>query len=570
MHNEFNDYREKLRQTFHDIKKEEQHSGFLLKGDVSGIQEFIFNIPSDGAARMLKARSFFLQALIKLCIKKIQTTLNVSKIINDSGGSFYVLLSNKPGDKEWNQLQKDINEPIVKYGIYISLAFEKLGNWGNTNKNIITKEETLKYQRLNNLSDVFKTEKSINFDNEIRTWKAFAKKLSNAKGYSLKDTKENGIYENRLAFWGLQFILEEEIREGIIPFNSNDPSSFIMKEMPKWNDKNPYYKEYKKNDENSEIVTWENEIKRKANNEYMAPTIGDLIDLDHLTMQAKQRTGTDNLGVLKLDVDNLGSMFRDKFTTLQQYKNASDAFSFFFGKYLFEIWGKESFQDTINNEYTFKDNILIIYAGGDDCFILGGWDAVIEFSIFIKAQFDNFADEFLFKEKPISFSAGFLMVDVSYPIIRIGDLAEEMLSKAKNKDGKNAVCLFGETFSWRELSKIKDITNILVELIQGNPEKNILPESKSLVQKIRLSTRGYEALIKGITTKKKINIQKVWNFTWFILRGVKKENRDYIDSHIVSQYHDAVLKALMNQEYSSALVYPAAARLTELLIRKKQ
>jgi CRISPR-associated protein Cas10/Csm1 subtype III-A len=198
MNNEFNEYREKLKQAFTDIK-EEKLTGYLIKGDISGIQEFIFNVPSRGAARLLKARSFFLQTLVKLCIKKIDSILGV-KIICDSGGSFYLLLDNKPDQKQWNDIQVEINTSIIQYGLYISLTWAKIENWGHTNKEIIINEEKQKYQRFNNTPNVFNAENPIDFDNDVETWKAFAKKLANAKGYSIKKINENGISENGLAF----------------------------------------------------------------------------------------------------------------------------------------------------------------------------------------------------------------------------------------------------------------------------------------------------------------------------------------------------------------------------------
>lgn len=39
------------------------YSRFLLKVDISGIQNFIFDIPSDKASKNLKARSFYVYSL---------------------------------------------------------------------------------------------------------------------------------------------------------------------------------------------------------------------------------------------------------------------------------------------------------------------------------------------------------------------------------------------------------------------------------------------------------------------------------------------------------------------------
>lgn len=38
---------------------EKEQRKYLLKGDISGIQEFIFNVQSDGAAKTLKAKSYY-------------------------------------------------------------------------------------------------------------------------------------------------------------------------------------------------------------------------------------------------------------------------------------------------------------------------------------------------------------------------------------------------------------------------------------------------------------------------------------------------------------------------------
>ena len=40
---------------------------YLLKGDVSGIQEFIFSTTSIRAARTLKARSWYIKAICEIC-----------------------------------------------------------------------------------------------------------------------------------------------------------------------------------------------------------------------------------------------------------------------------------------------------------------------------------------------------------------------------------------------------------------------------------------------------------------------------------------------------------------------
>jgi len=345
-------------------------------------------------------------------------------------------------------------------------------------------------------------------------------------------------------------------------YSFDDSKSSLMNPLPVWRKENPYFKRYLDGQRNVE-----DDLKKYKGDDYEPPREGDIIDFDHLTIQAKERTGTDNLGILKLDVDSLGRMFRDVFTTQQKFEEASNAFSLFFGKQIKDFWKTKKFNGVDDNEHYYCDNILIIYSGGDDCFLLGGWDAVLEFAQMLQTEFENYCKETTILPDYATFSAAILLLHASTPVIQIGHLVEDELNKAKQfSSTKNAVSLFGEIFTWKEFSDMRDLTKVLSNLIhgaEGNP-----PESKALLQKIRLSARGYDALMKKVELKKQVNFQKVWNLTWFILRNVNKDNKDIVNSEIVSKYHDAVLNALMYNEYSQALIYPAAARWTELLTRK--
>lgn len=556
-------YKQKLRSAFENQTSDPPVSGkYIIKGDVSGIQEFIFNIQSEGAARMLKARSFFIQIAVLLCVEKIKRTFIHDKldIISDSGGSFFIECNSEPNCSELDNLAGLVNQELIRYDLYISLTAKPLKEWTETMELLKQAEETQKFQRFSNGSDAFRPTMVKKDENEAPTWKDFAKELSLSKGYNIvEDTTEpSGIQSKAVVLWGLRFQLEKENPK----VSFDDPKSSLMNPLPKWRDENPYFKRYLVGIKDEEI-----ELQKNKENDYEEPQKNGIIDFDHLAIQAKERTGTSNLGILKLDVDNLGKMFRDVFTTEQKFKDASDAFRFFFGKYIKEIWEDKTFKGADDNEHRYCDNILIIYSGGDDCFLLGGWDAVLEFAQMFRDEFKDFCNRIQDETKRPTFSASILLLQASTPIIQIGHLAEDELNHAKQFSSiKNEVSLFGEIFTWDEFDKMKKLTAVLSDLIkgsEGNP-----PESKALLQKIRLSARGYDALMKKVELKKQVNFQKVWNLTWFIMRNVKNVNKETVEREIISKYHEEVLKALTSKEYSSALIFPAAARWTELLTRK--
>lgn len=73
----------------------------IAAGDISGIQSYIFNIPtsvSKGTARRLRARSLFIQLCSDIAAHRILHRLHLPlwNIIISSGGNFYLLLPNLP------------------------------------------------------------------------------------------------------------------------------------------------------------------------------------------------------------------------------------------------------------------------------------------------------------------------------------------------------------------------------------------------------------------------------------------------------------------------------------------
>ncbi|GHT12907.1 hypothetical protein FACS189426_17010 [Bacteroidia bacterium] len=528
------------------MEKKEVIPKYLLKGDLSGIQDFIFSIPSKGAARTLKVRSFFIQAIIQLCIHKLKDDYNLPKesCISDRGGSFYLGMDNEIANL--NSIQAGLNEELFELGLFVTLCQTEGDSWTSANERLSEMEEKQKFQKYANSTKLFKEHDRVK-PIDIQKWKNFAGALSKTKAKYKEIEKVKGeiLTHNSISLFGYTLTLSES--------GHNPQTSF--NEMPVWREENVYFK----NKGEDLVKKWESEFAEK-NNADLEDVIkaGNLIDLNHLGLEARFRTGTDKIAAIALDVDNLGDFFKNK--NIEELKVAENGLKTFFIDKMGELWKKEKFNEA---DY-YQDNILILFSGGDDCFILGAWDASIHFLNLLHAEFKEFAQnkKLLIRGNPCTFSASILFVDASFPMIRLGDMAEDMLSIAK-KGNKNSICLFEQKFTWKEFNDIIMIANTLQDFIQKKGE------SKALVQKIALSAKGYKNLVNGIKLSKPLNMQKVWNLTWFILRGVKEENRQAVDDKVVRKYHEAVVGALANKEYSNALVFPFAARIAELLIRNR-
>ena len=83
----------------------------------------------------------------------------------------------------------------------------------------------------------------------------------------------------------------------------------------------------------------------------------------------------------------------------------------------------------------------VVYSGGDDVFIVGAWDDVIELSVDLREKFRRYT------QQTLSISAGIGIYECSYPISAIAQETGDLESESKRMPQKNAVTLMsdGET-----------------------------------------------------------------------------------------------------------------------------
>jgi len=186
-----------------------------------------------------------------------------------------------------------------------------------------------------------------------------------------------------------------------------------------------------------------------------------LADFEEL---AKRSRGIKRLGVLRADVDNLGQAFingfvnfhdnesKFKYCTLSRYASLSSFLSMFFkfeiNKFCSGTSGCKQFdlvkgwQDTSEGSQDTggQRDISIVYSGGDDIFIVGAWDQVLEFGVELRQAFKKYT---LGK---MTLSAGFSIFDHSYPVAYMAQYTGylEDLAKNNNNAEKDSISLFGE------------------------------------------------------------------------------------------------------------------------------
>lgn len=158
--------------------------------------------------------------------------------------------------------------------------------------------------------------------------------------------------------------------------------------------------------------------------------------------------GVPALGILKADVDNLGKIFSNglpkNLFTISRLSTLSRKLDMFFSYYVPYLLHKEE-----RYRYTYT-----VFAGGDDLFLIGPWNKMVQLSLDINKRFQ----EYTCMNPHIHLSAGIALCKPDLPMDQLSILAEEACKTSKEASPeKNRITVFGETVKWEQLSKLLEI-----------------------------------------------------------------------------------------------------------------
>lgn len=160
---------------------------------------------------------------------------------------------------------------------------------------------------------------------------------------------------------------------------------------------------------------------------------------------AKAAQGSDLIGCLRMDVDNSGDFFSQGEWKLglgiAASSNLSRSLNLFFKGYLNEIcamklgadFTKAGYPIDITDAKRSKESgreVSIIYAGGDDLFIVGAWDDVAELAFDINACFKAFS---CYNPK-VHLSGGVTLHKPKFPLYQMAQMAKHAEDAAKHNE----------------------------------------------------------------------------------------------------------------------------------------
>lgn len=470
---------------------ENQEAPFLLvSGDISGIQSFIYNISNKKAMVSLKGRSFYVQLLAETISKELaeRCGISVTHQIYAAGGKFYLLCPNtllvkQEIEKYSTELQKWIWE---KFNGKISVQLESLSFNMNIHDGQLRADTDIENniplgQLWKALSDKTSEAKKRKFQGllfngfdaffnpsgrggDVKVCAVTSEELSSDNSILIKDEETNKELNVSKA-------VDEQIQIGQKLYNAK----FLVEGKSQTEDSfqigiNTHWKLLSKlpstDVKRCIAISHQSNIQIFQNNAIIQSSLfGGIpmafIDNKPATLEDLCKSGenTESLAVLRMDVDNLGSLFMNGFGSKADFAlmaKLSAALDTYFSGYL----------NTIRNQDQYKHTVNIVYAGGDDVFAIGRWDKIIEFAIDIKAGFKKL----VCGREDISISGGIAITGVKFPIAKAAELAADAEELAKNFQlngkEKNALALFGIAVSFEtEMPFIIEFKNALSQWV---------------------------------------------------------------------------------------------------------
>jgi len=475
----------------------------LVSADFSGIQDTVYTISSKGALKTLRARSFMLELLTEHIVYEILNLAEAERhaIIYSGGGGFCLLLPSKETTvKEINDYKDVLNrwcyeEFSAKLFIALEVllfdegrlnspkSFQKLRQEQSDN---LDKEKRRKF--ITRLDDLFKpkmpeqltvqTECQITRRDDLDEMKM--RDLESGK--RMKDVpiqdrdNEKWIWVSESSFH--QFKLGDKLIDAkmIYRFEENPGGNGYLT-FKGINNRDVYYSV--ENNGNSvvtwQINSWENELSTILYADYVR-TIKQLEkkvrDFEKEVAHEENRSynekntatfdglaacscGADLIGSLRMDVDDMGNMF-GSIGKLSELSAKSRMLNLFFKVYLNAICraklnGGLKPTDIVGKKYAENQgrNLSVIYAGGDDLFILGAWDETAELAFDIQRCFALFTGGALNPEKQtvtggLGISGGLTLHQPKFPLYQMARKSGEAehVAKQARKQLKNCFTPF--------------------------------------------------------------------------------------------------------------------------------
>jgi len=463
----------------------------LVRGDIAGIQRFVYSITkpeveAKGTAKRLRGRSFYISLLTEVISDWIrnQFDLPITNELFCEGGRFDLLLPyNRLNEDKVKQLKEKIDNWLFKE-FYGKLSIQIAGvpvrpkDFFNFHKIYMEAEDALIKEKQHKFSEFVKKAEfyrdtqyfgdicpvckissvpegvcsQCELQSFIGSELPKCKFLINRYGAAQSSSEKKSV---TFPEFGLEVLFLKDEKEVLQILGKNTQDKLFIYSLNSTEFLKPEFLELRQKGVNISMG-----FKFIANSVPFQEHEEKILDFENIAALSE---GAKNLGVLKMDIDNLGLTFGlgIKPISASRIFTLSNLISIFFKGWINQIcqditlkWKEEklkvsSLPDEEKSKAERLENIFYtIYSGGDDLLILGPWDQVIELAQVIYSDFR----EYTCNNPNITLSGGISIVKPHFPIQRFSQVVGEELEKSKHS-GKDKVTIWGKPLAWVEGDK---------------------------------------------------------------------------------------------------------------------
>lgn len=418
----------------------------LVGAHISGIQEYIYSISSKGALKSLRARSFFLDLLAEDVARRLLDRLGLTRanLIFVAGSKVYLIT---PGTESAltaiNAVKDDVNKWLMKEldgAIYLAVGWSEPFDPAQLQPGV---------------------------DGAPPRWREVAEAIANDKAARFRS------HWYKPDFWATGPLKEETCQvchqetDDAGPLNpyqqEGEPQTRACphcRQMFQLGGKLPeayYLMTGRQGAPDIEIAGTGYFIRKQSDptatlldaelyaipgahpfwfSRHALQVDDQMATFDHL---AGMSTGGRLLGVLRMDVDRLGQLFQSGLPEgcrdFARTAALSQALTRFFKLHLDSICRRELGDGLSALDLAGKTGprpVTVVYAGGDDLFIVGAWDQALELAFDIRQAFDRYTGGRL------TISGGMVAGDPGWPLHLLADEAKAAEDAAK-ENGRNSI-----------------------------------------------------------------------------------------------------------------------------------
>ena len=509
----------------------------LVAGDLSGIQKFIYTISSDGALKSLRARSFYLELVTEEVVQQLLLALDLPRtsVIYAGGGNLYLLAAaTDKTEKKVQQVQHNFNSWLkdkFQGKVFLALAYLnfKVGDVAN--------KEFAKHW--NEVSYKINKQKNRKFCEQINDLllprESYGERCRVCHRDDTTDLAQLNPDEDdsvqACSTCREMFHLGSQLYKARVFVRSD--REYMPNKLDKLSFQSTYYYLFENKDKIPDIKSGDTLffLNNWTVNDYRFHSSVPLL-LGHYGQHDEQKKnfirafemanrakGIERVGYLRMDVDNLGKIFAkvlNENQALPKIAGLSRQMSYFFKVYINSLAENraanlpdDAKSLTCDLDGTLsRPNLLFIYAGGDDLFISGTWNEVVEFAFDIYQSFRAYTGH----NPDITLSGGVSIAAVKYPLYQAAKESGKAEEAAKG-NGRDSLDLFGATLKWSEWLGTVDIKSIN-EMAKNNLNSKDKPELLGVLPFVKklyseLSTSYSRSFVRNLLATAQIQEQMI-------------------------------------------------------------